>query len=280
MFEKIISAALKEDKALRDITSDLTIPARQAVNFEINAREEIIFCGSEVIKETFSQLKKSAKFKDSKLQLIQIIKDGDNVKSGQTIAKGQGDARLIFAAERVVLNLIQHLSGVATQTHKIVKKLNNKKIKILDTRKTIPGLRIAQKYAVKVGGGSNHRLDLAEMILIKDNHIAAAGGIEMAIKAAKKALGKKIEVECDNFKQVVQAVKSSPDIIMLDNMNADEIKKCSAEIRKNKKIKIEISGGINAQNIDQFSNLDIDFISMGALTHSVRAIDIGLDIKK
>jgi nicotinate-nucleotide pyrophosphorylase (carboxylating) len=280
MFEKIISAALKEDKALRDITSDLTIPAKQAVNFEINAREEIIFCGSEVIKETFSQLKKSAKFKDSKLQLIQIIKDGDKVKSGQTIAKGQGDARLIFAAERVVLNLIQHLSGVATQTHKIVKKLNNKKIKILDTRKTIPGLRIAQKYAVKVGGGSNHRLDLAEMILIKDNHIAAAGGIEMAIKAAKKALGKKIEVECDNFKQVVQAVKSSPDIIMLDNMNADEIKKCSAEIRKNKKIKIEISGGINAQNIDQFSNLDIDFISMGALTHSVRAIDIGLDIKK
>ncbi len=280
MFEKIISAALKEDKALRDITSDLTIPAKQAVNFEINAREEIIFCGSEVIKETFSQLKKSAKFKDSKLQLIQIIKDGDKVKSGQTIAKGQGDARLIFAAERVVLNLIQHLSGVATQTHKIVKKLNNKKIKILDTRKTIPGLRIAQKYAVKVGGGSNHRLDLAEMILIKDNHIAAAGGIEMAIKAAKKALGKKIEVECDNFKQVVQAVKSSPDIIMLDNMNADEIKKCSAEIRKNKKIKIEISGGINAQNIDQFSNLDIDFISIGALTHSVRAIDIGLDIKK
>lgn len=279
MFEKIISAALREDKALRDITSDLTIPPNQNINFEINAREEIIFCGSEAIKETFLQLKKSAKFKDSKIQFSQILKDGDSAKSGQTITKGNGDARLIFAAERVILNLIQHLSGIATQTNKMVGKLNNKKIKILDTRKTIPGLRHLQKYAVKVGGGSNHRLDLAEMILIKDNHIAAAGGVEMAIKAAKKAAGKKIEIECDNFNQVVQAVKSSPDIIMLDNMSAAEIKKCSAEIRKNKKIKIEISGGINAQNIDQFSKLDIDFISMGALTHSVRAIDIGLDIK-
>lgn len=278
MFKKIVAAALAEDRALKDITSDFTITQKRQISFEINAREPIVFCGKEVINEVFLQLKKSAKFKNSALDFKILASDGAVIKSGKSIARGVGDAKLIFAAERVILNLIQHLSGVATLTAEFKQKLNDKKIKILDTRKTIPGLRGLQKYAVAVGGGKNHRLNLEEMILIKDNHIAAAGGIAPAILAAKKSRGKKIEIECDNFKQVVEAVKSSPDIIMLDNMSVAEIKKCAAEIRKNKKIKIEISGGINLKSIQNFAGLNIDFISVGALTHSVRAVDIGLDV--
>jgi nicotinate-nucleotide pyrophosphorylase (carboxylating) len=279
MFKKIVAEALREDRALADITSDSTIPNGNLIRFEINAREQMIFCGAEVIGEVFSQLKKSAKFKNSKLDYKIYAKDGKAIKPSESIARGHGDAKLIFAAERVILNLIQHLSGVATLTNEFVNKLDNKKIKILDTRKTIPGLRDLQKYAVVSGGGKNHRHNLAEMILIKDNHIAAAGGVSKAILAAKKSRDKKIEIECDNFKQVAEAVKSSPDIIMLDNMSPAEIKKCSREIRKNKKIKIEISGGVNLKNINSFSDLDIDFISVGAITHSSRAVDIGLDVK-
>ncbi len=279
MFKKIVAEALREDRALADITSDSAIPNGNLIRFEINAREQMIFCGTEAIDEVFSQLKKSAKFRNSKLDYKIYAKDGKAIKPSESIARGHGDAKLIFAAERVILNLIQHLSGVATLTNEFVKKLDNKKIKILDTRKTIPGLRDLQKYAVVSGGGKNHRHNLAEMILIKDNHIAAAGGVSQAILAAKKSRDKKIEIECDNFKQVVEAVKSGPDIIMLDNMSVDQIKKCSAEIRKNKKIKIEISGGVNLKNISSFSDLDIDFISVGAITHSSRAVDIGLDVK-
>ncbi len=278
MFKKIIAEALLEDFAFDDITSDLTIPQNRLVAFEINSREQIIFCGKPLIEEVFLQLKKSAKFKNSALDFKILVKDGSLVKSGKSIARGQGDAKLIFAAERVVLNLIQHSSGVATLTQKFVAELANKKIKILDTRKTLPGLRDLEKYAVTVGGGKNHRHNLAEMILIKDNHIAAAGGVSQAISAAKKSHGKKIEIECDNFEQVAEAIKSKPDIIMLDNMRSAEIKKCAALIR-NHKIKIEISGGVNLENIKSFSKLDIDFISVGALTHSARAVDIGLDVK-
>jgi nicotinate-nucleotide pyrophosphorylase (carboxylating) len=288
--KKLITTALLEDRALADITSDLTIPKNTLVTFEINAREEIIFCGTEIISEVFSQLKKSSKFKNSKLDLKILAKDGEKLAAKKTIARGRGDARLIFAGERVILNLIQHLSGVATLTKKFVEALGNKKIQILDTRKTLAGLRELQKYAVKTGGGKNHRMNLSDLILVKDNHIAAAGGIKNAIAAAKKAPKKiQIEVECDNFEQVAEAVESfdsgratrrhGPDIIMLDNMSVAEIKKCATLIRKKSaKIKIEISGGITLANIKKFSQLDIDFISVGALTHSAKAVDIGLDI--
>ena len=278
--KKIITTALLEDHALNDITSDLTIPKNALVNFEINAREEIIFCGAEIISEVFLQLKKSTKFKNSKLDLKILVKDGAKLTAKKTIARGHGDAKLIFAGERVILNLIQHLSGVATLTKKFVEAFGNKKIKILDTRKTLPGLRELQKYAVKTGGGKNHRMNLSDLILVKDNHVAAAGGVKNAIEAAKKMQKKiQIEVECDNFKQVAEAVSANPNIIMLDNMQPAEIKKCAALIRKKSpKIKIEISGGITLANIKNFSQLDVDFISIGALTHSARAVDIGLDV--
>ena len=278
--KKLITTALLEDRALADITSDLTIPKNTLVTFEINAREEIIFCGTEIISEVFSQLKKSSKFKNSKLDLKILAKDGEKLAAKKTIARGRGDARLIFAGERVILNLIQHLSGVATLTKKFVEALGNKKIQILDTRKTLAGLRELQKYAVKTGGGKNHRMNLSDLILVKDNHIAAAGGIKNAIAAAKKTPKKiQIEVECDNFEQVAEAVGERPDIIMLDNMSAAEIKKCAALIRKKSaKIKIEISGGITLANIKNFSSLDVDFISVGVVTHSAKAVDVGLDI--
>ena len=281
-FEQIVKSALIEDRAFNDITSDLTIPQNTNISFEIKPREEIIFCGKEIILAVFAELKKSKKFQDSKLDLKFFATDGNLVEVGKSIAHGQGEAKLIFAAERVVLNLIQHLSGVATITKKFVTKLNNKKIKILDTRKTLPNLRALQKYAVTIGGGKNHRFNLSAMILIKDNHIAAAGNVEAALKLAKESSQKlKIEIECDKFEQVVEAIKSKPDVIMLDNMKIAEIKKSIVLIRKNSaKTKIEISGGINLENIKNFSALDIDFISIGSLTHSARAVDIGLDIVK
>ena len=278
--KKICRLALKEDKAQNDVTSDLTIKNDASVSFQITAREEIILCGIEVIHHCFDELTKLKKFKNIFLGLKIKAHDGDLIKAGEPIAEGYGDAKLILAAERVILNLLQHLSGIATATHQFVKILDNEKIKILDTRKTLPALRTLQKQAVVIGGGQNHRFNLSDMILIKDNHIAAAGSVAEAIKAAQKNKKLRIEVECDTFEQVVDAVKSSPDIIMLDNMSSDEIKKCSAIIRAHqaKKILIEISGGINLSNIKDFRTLDIDFISIGSLTHSVKAVDIGLDI--
>ena len=274
---RIVKISLAEDCAFNDVTSDLTIPKNSSVTFEINPREEIIFCGKDVITEVFLQLKKSAKFRNYKLDLKISAKDGSVVKPGKSIAQGFGDARLIFAAERVILNLTQHLSGIATLTQKFVQTLGDKKIKILDTRKTLPSFRLLQKYSVTIGGGKNHRFSLADMILIKDNHIAAAGSIKNAIEAAKKNEKKlKIEVECDTVEQVVEAIKSKPDIIMLDNMKIPEIKKSIKII--NKKSKIEISGGVNLASIKSFAGLEIDFISVGSLTHSARAVDIGLDI--
>lgn len=278
--QKIVEIALAEDCVFNDVTSDLTLPKNSTISFLIRPREEIIFCGKDAVSEVFSQLKKSKKFRNSKLDLKIFAKDGELMKPGKSIGAGVGDAKLIFAAERVILNLIQHLSGVATLTKKFVKGLNNKKIKILETRKTLPGLRYLQKHAVVMGGGKNHRMNLSDMILIKDNHIAAAGSVKKAIELAKKQRQKlRIEIECDNFRQVAEALKSSPNIILLDNMNLTEIKKSAELIRKNsKKILIEISGGVNLENIKNFSGLDIDFISIGSLTHSAKAVDIGLDI--
>lgn len=276
----IITLALSEDNALSDITSDLTIPDNNIISFTIIPRENIVFCGKEIITETFSQLKESTKFKNSQLDLKILVKDGDALTKSNPIITGSGDAKLIFAAERVLLNLIQHLSGISTITHQFKTALDNNKIKILDTRKTLPGLRALQKYAVKIGGGTNHRFDLSDLILIKDNHIAAAGGIKNAIEAAQNNENNlKIEVECDNFEQVSQAILSNPDIIMLDNMTPNQITKCSDLIRSHsKKIQIEVSGGININSIENLKTLDIDFISIGSLTHSVKAVDIGLDI--
>ena len=279
--KKLCALALKEDKAGSDVTSDLTIPENSVISFTITAREKIILYGVEAIHHCFDELTKLKKFKNIFLALQIKALDGDLVKQGAVIAQGHGDAKLILAAERVILNVMQHLSGISTSTHHFVKALDSRKIKILDTRKTLPTMRNLQKQAVIFGGGINHRFNLSDMILIKDNHIAAAGSITEAVLAAKLNKKKlKIEIECDTFEQVEEALKSGPEIIMLDNMEVAEIKKCTALIRSNKEkqILIEVSGGVTLENIRNFRGLDIDFISIGALTHSVKAVDIGLDI--
>lgn len=284
IFEKellrICRLGLLEDAAARDITSDLIVKKNSEISFQIAAREEIILCGVDVINFCFDELAKLSKFKNASLGLQISAKDGEVIKKGGLIAQGFGDAKLIFAAERVILNLLQHLSGISTLTNEFVAALNNKKITILDTRKTLPTMRVLQKYAVVVGGGGNHRFNLSDAVLIKDNHIVAAGGVTEALKLAAglKKNGKKlkIEIECDNLDQVAESLKQKPDIIMLDNMKVADIQKAIKLI--NKKSQIEISGGVNLKSIKNFSKLDVDFISIGALTHSVRAVDIGLDV--
>ena len=276
---KIIESALKEDEAFNDLTSDLTIAEDTKCKFAINAREDLVFCGREIVEEVFYQLKNSSKFKNCALDLKYFFVDGDVVKARESIASGSGDVKIILAGERIILNLIQHLSAIATATKKHIGALNNAKIKILDTRKTLPNLRELQKYAVKCGGGQNHRFNLADLILIKDNHINACGGIDGALeKVLAYKNNVKIEIECDNYSQVVECLKFNPHIIMLDNMNFIELQKSINEIRKcSRSIEIEVSGGISLENIHHYKNFDIDFISIGSLTNSAKIVDIGLD---
>ena len=276
---KIIELALQEDEVFNDVTSDLTIEKNTNCNFAINAREDLVFCGREIIEEVFYQLKNSSKFQNYVLDLKYFFADGDVVKPRESIVSGVGDVKIILAGERIILNLIQHLSAIATSTKKHVEALNNSKIKILDTRKTLPNLRELQKYAVKCGGGQNHRFNLADLILIKDNHVNASGGIDKALeKVLKNTNNVKIEIECDNYLQVVECLKFHPNIIMLDNMNFEELQKSINAIRNHSEgIAIEVSGGINLENIYNYRNFDIDFISIGALTNSAKIVDIGLD---
>jgi len=276
---KIIELTLKEDEAFNDLTSDLTIVEGANCNFAINAREDLVFCGKKIVEEVFFQLKNSAKFQNCALNLKYFFTDGDFVKARESIVAGSGDVKIILAGERTILNLIQHLSAIATATKKHVEALNNPKIKILDTRKTLPNMRELQKYAVKCGGGKNHRFNLADLILIKDNHINACGGVAEAMaRVLAKKNNVKIEIECDNYQQVVECLKFNPNIIMLDNMNFEELQKSISAIRNNSKdIEIEVSGGINIENIGNYRDFDIDFISIGSITNSAKIVDIGLD---
>ena len=276
---KIISSALLEDQALNDITSDLTIEKNINCNFLINAREKLVFCGKNVVEEVFYQLKNSTKFQNSQIDLKYYFADGEVVEVSEAILSGIGDVKIILSAERIILNLIQHLSAIATATKKYVETLNNPKIKILDTRKTLPNFRELQKYAVLCGGGQNHRFNLADLILIKDNHISACGGVSKALERAMPNNNNlKVEIECDNYSQVAESLKFHPDIIMLDNMNFQELQKSINAIRNfSKKTLIEVSGGVNLENIADYRDFDIDFISVGSLTNSFKVVDIGLD---
>lgn len=293
----LVRKALDEDLGKSgDITSNLTIAANKIIDFQITNRENIILCGSNLLSIIFTKVAKRFKIdtpeailtsststlnkRKSKNYLVQNFYDGDFLKKNSIIFQGKWNARAVFAAERLALNLMQHLSGIATTTNLYVKNLSiNSKTKILDTRKTLPNLRLLQKYAVKTGGGQNHRMGLYDMILIKDNHVAAAGNISKAIEMARGNIMQKnllVEVECDTLDQVQQAALTNPDIIMLDNMNLEQIKEAQKIIAN--RAKIEVSGNINLDRIHDISLLNVDYISIGALTHSVKAADIGLDI--
>jgi nicotinate-nucleotide pyrophosphorylase (carboxylating) len=235
-------------------------------------KEDFIVCGVGFLEQTLREIG-SKNFKITALK-----KDGDVVKKSEIILKGTANAADFLLIERTALNLMQQLSGVSTKTFKMQKALEGTKIKILDTRKTTPGIRELQKYAVRVGGGKNHRFGLFDMIMIKDNHIAAVGGIKNAILSViKHNNGLKIEVECETLAQVTEAIKHKIDVIMLDNMPIKQIKIASKIIRTTE-IKIEVSGGVNFKNINKYKELDIDYISTGSLTHSVQAVDISAKI--
>ena len=283
--QKLIELALKEDIGAGDITSDALIHKNLLGKAEIVAKTKGVLAGIKIAEKVFKK-------KDPNLFFIPLKKDGENFKPNDKIAIIEGRVKSILKCERTALNFLQKLSGIATLTQSFVSKTKGEKIKILDTRKTTPGFRILEKYAVKAGGGENHRMGLYDMILIKENHIKAAGDISSAIQKAKKALGNKdfvkkfskkkkikIEVETKNLNEVKDALGFKIDMIMLDNMPIQMIKKASQIIRSSKKnIKIEVSGNIDLKNLRDYSNLDIDYISIGAITHSSKAIDLSLNL--
>lgn len=265
---------LKEDKAFDDITSNSVIVQNIMHDFNIISKNKtpFVLCGIEAIPQALSAVL-------AKYTIDFSAQDGEIINPNETIIRGRASIKELLQVERTMLNIIQHLSGISTKTYAFIKELDNNKIKILDTRKTIPYLRSLQKYAVSVGGGENHRMNLAEMAMIKDNHIVASNGdISKAVRLVKKYHPNiRIEVECDTVSQVKDAIQCTIDVIMLDNMPIEEILIASEIIRKTP-IKIEVSGGINFKNLHLYRNLDIDYISIGELTHSVKAVDISLEI--
>lgn len=271
----IIKQALIEDIGKGDITTNSVVPKSRIIKAKIIAKENGIIAGLNIAKETFKQLNNCILFKKK-------VQDGNFVKKGKIIAELQGNARAILTAERVALNFLQRLSGIATLTAEFVKLAG--RIKILDTRKTTPLMRKLEKYAVKVGGGVNHRFNLNDAILIKDNHIEIAGSVKEAIRKAKQT-EKKIEVEVKNIKEVKEALNEGVDVLMLDNMSIKNIKKAIKLAKKRKgkskkKVKIEVSGGMNLKNIKKIAKTGIDMVSIGALTHSAKSLDLSLEVVK
>jgi len=272
--DAIIRHALVEDIGKGDITTQLTIPKDKEVTAVFVARETCVACGLPVAERVFKLIDSSVKFNT-------IAKEGRVIKKGKILAKLSGKASSILTGERVALNLLSMLSGIATKTKEYVKEIEPHKTKITDTRKTIPGLRELQKYAVRVGGGYSHRMSLDEMILIKDNHIKVTEGYDKLPSVPK---GFKIEIETQNIDEFKHALRFKPDVIMLDNMKVDEIKE-AVKIRDNTlfnthhpKTKLEASGGIDLKNIKSVASCGVDIISIGDLTHSVESADISLEI--
>ncbi|MHA2060213.1 MAG: carboxylating nicotinate-nucleotide diphosphorylase [Candidatus Ranarchaeia archaeon] len=266
-WEEIIQKALLEDKFKDDITTNAIVSEDISTTAKIFSREKGIIAGLALVKKIFTYPPSDVVFKN-------LVEDGDQVTLDQEIAELHGNARVIITRERVALNFLQHLSGIATYTQKFVDLANQ--VKILDTRKTIPTLRELQKYAVRLGGGVNHRMNLSEMILIKDNHIALAGSITNAVKKVRMQSDKPIEVETKTLDEVKEAIKLDPDRIMLDNMDVEKIEK-ALELIDNK-IEVEVSGTVGLEDITRLAKLRIHYISIGRLTHSAPALDISLEI--
>ncbi|MFH1541160.1 MAG: carboxylating nicotinate-nucleotide diphosphorylase [Elusimicrobiota bacterium] len=268
----IVKLALKEDVPKGDITTDVLISKNKIILAKFIAKENGVVCGLDIAKLVFQQL-------DKKIKFVKNINDGQKVKNGQVIATVKGKARVILTCERTALNFLQHLSGIATLTRKFVDIIaqshNRTTSKIYDTRKTIPLLRELEKYAVRCGGGYNHRPNLSEMILVKDNHLKIIQDSEFRIENLSK--GKKVEIEAENLEQIKKFLKLNPDIIMLDNMNFGLMKKCINYIRKYSKCEIEISGNVNLKTIKKIASLNSDRIAVGKITHSASALDISLE---
>ncbi|WP_339059235.1 carboxylating nicotinate-nucleotide diphosphorylase [Fusobacterium animalis] len=268
-----IRMALKEDITSEDISTNAIYKNYRMAEISLYSKEDGILAGLDVFKRVFELFE----LLDNSVEFTEYKKDGDKVLNKDLILKIRADVKTILSAERTALNYLQRMSGIATYTRKMVEALDDKNILLLDTRKTTPNMRIFEKYAVRVGGGYNHRYNLSDAIMLKDNHInAAAGSITEAIKLAREysPFIKKIEVEVEDLKGVEEAVAAGADIIMLDNMDIETTKKAIKII--NKKAIIECSGNIDITNINRFKGLEIDYVSSGAITHSAKILDLSL----
>ena len=267
--EQIITLALNEDIGTGDITTLSTIPADKTALGRFVAKEDMIICGIDLAAHIFGRV-------DPSIELKANFKDGDAVKKGDVIATVSGNARNVLTGERTALNFMQRLTGIATRTHASVAEVAGTNAKITDTRKTTPGLRVLEKYAVRVGGGTNHRFNLADGVLIKDNHIAVSGGIKNAVKNARAVIPHtlKIEVEVETKEQLAEALDAGADIIMLDNMSNDLMRECVGLVAG--RALVEASGNMGEKSLREVAETGVDIISVGALTHTVKAADISL----
>lgn len=264
-----ILSALKEDITSEDVTTNCVMPEAKAGEVGLICKEDGIICGLDVFARVFELL-------DEKSKIEFYVKDGDAVKEKQKLATITGDIRILLSGERTALNYLQRMSGIATYTNSVASLLKGTDIKLLDTRKTSPNNRIFEKYAVRIGGGHNHRYNLTDGVLLKDNHIGAAGGVKEAVAMAKKyaPFVRKIEVEVENLDMVKEAVEAGADIIMLDNMSPEIMKEAVDII--DKRAEIEISGNVTKENIERIKGLGVDYVSSGALTHSAPILDLSL----
>ena len=268
--EEIVRRALAEDVGSGDITTSLTVPSGSVARARIIAKEEGVIAGLQVAEIVFAEL--------GEVTFTPKVAEGARVKSGDVVAEISGPTAVILTGERVALNFLQRMSGIAAKTARMVELVKHAGAKVLDTRKTTPGLRVLEKYAVRIGGGENHRFGLYDAVLIKDNHIRAAGGVRQAVLAAKSGApqGMKIEVEADTLDQVKEALEAGAEMILLDNMTPDVLRQAVALCRG--RALTEASGSVTEDNIARIAETGVDFISVGALTHSVEALDLSLEI--
>lgn len=270
-----IGSFLQEDLGRGDITTQSTVLRQQRARGRFLAKEPMTVAGLEAAEAVFSTL-------DSQQQIEAFVSDGDEVEEGKVIARTSGFADVLLGGERLALNLLQRLSGIATQTRRFVREVEGTKAQIVDTRKTTPGLRMLEKYAVIAGGGRNHRFGLDDGVLIKDNHIALAGGVATAVERARQAVGHlhKVEVEVSSEAMLREAIKSGADILLLDNQTPDETARLVEVARELAPlVMLESSGGITIENVRAYAEAGVDLISVGALTHSARAMDISFKIQ-
>jgi nicotinate-nucleotide pyrophosphorylase (carboxylating) len=264
-----ILGALKEDISSEDVSTNSVMPKPALGRVELICKQDGIICGLQVFARTFTLL-------DDTTKVEFFVEDGEQVHAGQRMAVVTGDIRVLLCGERTALNYLQRMSGIATYTHEVAALLEGTGIRLLDTRKTSPNNRIFEKYAVRVGGGNNHRYNLSDGVLLKDNHIGAAGGVKEAIAMAKAyaPFVRKIEVEVENMEMVRDAVEAGADIIMLDNMTTEQLQEAVSFI--DHRAEIEVSGNVTRENINRLRGLGVDYVSSGALTHSAPIMDISL----
>ena len=267
--DELIRMALQEDITSEDVSTNAVMPTATKGTVDLIAKEDGVIAGLDIYARVFTIL-------DEKTEIDFYCKDGDEVKKGELMATVTGDIRVLLSGERVALNYLQRMSGIATYTRQVAKLLEGSKVTLLDTRKTTPNCRVFEKYAVRVGGGCNHRYNLSDGVLLKDNHIGAAGSVTKAVQMAKAyaPFVRKIEIEVETLEQVKEAVEAGADIIMLDNMTPEVMKQAVELI--NGRAQTECSGNITKENIQKIREIGVDFVSSGALTHSAPILDISM----